>query len=76
MTYTCEPTRLLPWLTEQFLAAGGKLEKRKIHALPELIDDGYDLVINCSGFGARELVDDNTVTSIRGQVTRVGNRRK
>ncbi|OAD57664.1 D-amino-acid oxidase [Eufriesea mexicana] len=68
LTYTCEPRRLLPWLTKQFLAAGGKLEKKKIYALRELIDDGYDLIINCSGFGARELVGDNTVTSIRGQV--------
>lgn len=65
---------MLPWLTKRFLEAGGQVRKRKIHTLRELIDDGYDLIINCSGFGARELVDDNAVISIRGQVARVGNR--
>ncbi|XP_076236568.1 D-aspartate oxidase-like [Calliopsis andreniformis] len=71
MTYTSEPTVLLPWLTKNFLAAGGKIRKRKIHKLHELAEDGYNLIINCSGLGARELVGDNTVTSIRGQVARV-----
>ncbi|XP_076619516.1 D-aspartate oxidase-like [Colletes latitarsis] len=71
VTYTAEPVRLLPWLTEKFLEAGGKLFRRKVHALHELIDEGYDLIINCSGLGARTLVDDNTVTSVRGQVARV-----
>ena len=73
LTYTVEPIRLLPWLTRQFLDAGGELRKRKIHTLNELIDDGgYDLIINCTGLGARELAADNTVKCIRGQVARVG----
>ncbi|KOC59303.1 D-aspartate oxidase [Habropoda laboriosa] len=71
LTYTAEPIRLLPWLTKQFLEAGGEVRKRKIHQLAELIDDGYDLIVNCSGLGARELVNDDTVAPIRGQVTRV-----
>ncbi|XP_076761272.1 D-aspartate oxidase-like [Xylocopa sonorina] len=71
VSYTVEPVRLLPWLTKQFLESGGKLRDRKIYALSELIDDGYDLIINCSGLGARKLVGDNTVIPIRGQVTRV-----
>lgn len=76
LTYACEPVRLLPWLAKQFLEAGGKLRKRKIYALHELIDDGYDLIINCSGIGARLLAGDSTVAPIRGQVARVGNRRE
>ena len=76
LTYTCEPVRLLPWLAKQFLEAGGTLRKRKIYALHELIDDGYDLIINCSGLGARLLAGDSTVAPIRGQVARVGNRRE
>lgn len=74
LTYTCEPVRMLPWLTKRFLEAGGEVRKRKIRTLYELIDNGYDLIINCSGFGARELVGDNTVTSIRGQVAKVGSK--
>lgn len=76
LTYTSEPVLLLPWLTKNFLAAGGKLQRRKIHALHELIEDGYDLIINCSGLDARRLVGDNTVTPVRGQVARVGNRKE
>lgn len=76
LTYICEPIRMLPWLTKRFLEAGGEVRKRKIHTLCELIDDEYDLIINCSGFGARELVGDNAVVSIRGQVVRVGSVRE
>ncbi|XP_012136678.1 D-aspartate oxidase [Megachile rotundata] len=71
LTYTCEPVILLPWLKEQFEKVGGKLKKSNIHTFDELIDQGYDLIINCSGLGARELVGDNTVIPIRGQVARV-----
>lgn len=72
LTYTCEPVKLLPWLMKRFLQIGGKLRNRKIHTFNELIDDGYDLIINCSGLGAYKLVGDNAVKSIRGQVARVG----
>lgn len=71
LTFTSEPVHLLPWLTEKFLAAGGKLRKRKVRVFHELIEDGYDLIINCAGLGARQLANDATVTPIRGQVTRV-----
>ncbi|KAK2579475.1 hypothetical protein KPH14_010789 [Odynerus spinipes] len=70
VTYTCEPRRLLPWLTKKFVALGGELVRRKIRDLDELIEDGYELVINCSGLGARKLVGDNTVIPLRGQVSR------
>ncbi|KAL2712211.1 D-aspartate oxidase [Vespula squamosa] len=71
VTYICEPTRFLPWLTNKFIALGGKLKRRTIRDLGELIDDGYEIVINCSGLGARELVNDDTVTAVRGQISRV-----
>ncbi|XP_076641847.1 D-aspartate oxidase-like [Halictus rubicundus] len=72
LTYAAEPAKLLPWLMEKFVAAGGEFCKRKVEKLHELIDDdGYDLVINCSGLGARLLAADDTVTAIRGQVARV-----
>ncbi|XP_076376289.1 D-aspartate oxidase isoform X2 [Megalopta genalis] len=71
LTYIGEPTRLLPWLMKKFAKAGGVFRKRKVEKLHELIDDnGYDVVINCSGLGARHLAADNTVTPIRGQVAR------
>ena len=60
------PPRYLQHLHEQFLAAGGILEVRQIDSLDELLDEG-DLVVNCSGVGARKLADDPAVHPIRGQ---------
>lgn len=71
ITYTAEPVLLLPWLMEKFVTLSGEVEKRNIQALHELAEEGYDLIINCSGLGARELVADKTMTPIRGQVYRV-----
>lgn len=56
---------------ERFIALGGKMKKRNVKTLHELAEEGYDLIINCSGLGARELVADKTMTPIRGQVYRV-----
>lgn len=71
ITYTAEPVLLLPWLMKKFAALGGKVERRNIKTLHQLAEEGYDLIINCSGLGARELVADKTMMPIRGQVYRV-----
>ncbi|KAK3611952.1 hypothetical protein CHS0354_014029, partial [Potamilus streckersoni] len=34
------------------------------------VSNQYDIVVNCSGVGARQLVGDNSVESIRGQIIR------
>lgn len=60
------PPRYLQGLHEQFLAAGGRLEMRHIDSLDELLDEA-NLVVNCSGVGARKLADDPAVHPIRGQ---------
>jgi hypothetical protein len=56
---------------EKLVALGGRLKRRKVKTLGELAEEGYDLIINCSGLGARELVADETVIPIRGQVYKV-----
>lgn len=65
--------KLLPWLMNKFRSLGGTTRTRKINNLSELAEEGYGIVINCSGLGARELVGDLMVKPIRGQVTRVMN---
>ncbi|XP_017479610.1 PREDICTED: D-aspartate oxidase-like [Rhagoletis zephyria] len=71
-TYIAEPTLLLPFLMGKFEGAGGRLVTRKITALGQLTGD-HDLVVNCSGLGARYLADvqDLSVEAVRGQVVRV-----
>ena len=35
------------------------------------LSDSYDVVVNCSGMRARDLVGDKTLKPVRGQVLRV-----
>ena len=53
----------------QFEARGGEIVCQRINALEELSD--FDVVVNCSGLGANQLVGDETVQPLRGQVMRV-----
>ncbi|XP_015603655.1 D-aspartate oxidase [Cephus cinctus] len=71
LTYTVEPTLLLPWLLKEFKTRGGIVIKRKIKSFEEFKMEGYDIIINCSGLGARILAQDTEVHPIRGQVCRV-----
>lgn len=69
MTFTCQPVYLLPYLYRRFDEAGGHIIRRKVSRLDELKD--FDVVINCSGLGARHLANDALVVPVRGQVIRV-----
>lgn len=61
----------LDYLLERFGMLGGTIEQAPITELAAVLRD-HDAVIDCAGLGARELVGDNTLTSIRGQIVRVG----
>ena len=62
----------LGYLLQRFTNAGGTLEMRRIQALDEAIALA-DTTINCVGLAARDLVDDTSMTPIRGQVVWVTN---
>jgi len=64
--------RYLDWLVDQVGAAGGRLERRRVASLAEESRRG-DLVVNCTGLAARELVPDASVHAVRGQVVLVTN---
>lgn len=57
-------------IKHRFTERGGKLEQCHVESLEELAGH-YNIVCNCSGLGAKELCQDSTVTSIRGQVFKV-----
>lgn len=69
VTFCCEPTKFLPYLTRRFTQAGGKFEMKKVIDINELKD--FDLIVNCSGLGSRDLTNDNHLKPVRGQVTKV-----
>ena len=60
------PPIYLQVLQDQFIAAGGVIEKRNIDSLDEAAAEA-DLLVNCSGIGARQLADDAAVYPMRGQ---------
>ncbi|WP_371668061.1 FAD-binding oxidoreductase [Streptomyces sp. NBC_00289] len=55
----------LPWLRERLLRAGGRIEERTVSHLAEA---DAPVVVNCTGLGARELVPDDSVRPVRGQL--------
>ncbi|CAL9368776.1 putative D-amino-acid oxidase [Streptomyces sp. enrichment culture] len=60
----------LPWLRERLRAAGGSVETRAVTGLREA---GAQVVVNCTGLGARTLVPDPSVRPVRGQLVVVEN---
>ena len=56
---------------KKFKLNGGKVLQHKVKSLQELCGQQYNVVINCSGVQAHNLVDDNSVCPVRGQVIRV-----
>jgi len=63
-----DTTIYLNYLANRFVAAGGSIAANTQFAQLEDVDPKFDVVINCSGIGARELLGDADVESHRGQV--------
>src|SRR6266516_7307783 len=56
--------RHLAWLTAKLAAHGTVVDRRRLTGIP---NEG-DVVVNCTGLGARTLVPDGSVRALRGQV--------
>jgi D-amino-acid oxidase len=63
-----DTTIYLDYLTARFHKAGGEIHANVRCEKLEDVDTEFDLVINCAGIGARELVQDNDLEPHRGQV--------
>jgi D-amino-acid oxidase len=68
-----EAPAYLDWLLRRFSSLGGALELRELVSLEE--PDG-DVVVNCSGVGARRLTGDPDIRPMRGQVAYVRTRER
>jgi D-amino-acid oxidase len=55
-------------LMNEFLIAGGKIETREFYTPQEIGQLSQPVVINCTGFGARQLWSDESIVPIRGQI--------
>jgi len=58
----------LDYLARRFLDAGGAIHPNRCFAKLEEVDPAFDLVINCTGIGARTLVQDSDLEPHRGQI--------
>jgi D-amino-acid oxidase len=63
-----DTTIYLDYLATRFRKAGGKIQANVRFEKLEDVDAKFDLVINCTGIGARELVRDADLEPHRGQV--------
>ncbi|MFE9690202.1 FAD-dependent oxidoreductase [Micromonospora sp. NPDC005806] len=57
----------LPWLLGQLETAGVAVRTRYVGDLADAFED-VDAVVNCTGLGSRELINDATLMPVRGQV--------
>ncbi|MGE0868206.1 MAG: FAD-dependent oxidoreductase [Kofleriaceae bacterium] len=57
-----EPSLFMPWVTARLNAP---IETR---AVTDLADEAGDVVVNCTGLGARDIVDDRELVGLFGQI--------
>nr|XP_022300252.1 D-aspartate oxidase-like isoform X1 [Crassostrea virginica] len=67
--FTIDVPRLLSTFMKKFREQGGFVKAKKLGSLQE-IESSFDVIVNCSGFGAAELLKDTKVKPKRGQVIR------
>jgi glycine/D-amino acid oxidase-like deaminating enzyme len=56
-------------LMSDFLIGGGRIETVEFHTPAELAALPQKVIINCTGYGARALWKDESITPVRGQLT-------
>ncbi|KAK6645559.1 hypothetical protein RUM43_001836 [Polyplax serrata] len=70
-TVLTECRRYLPWCLHRFQENHGQVIETKIGSFNDLSEYNFDVVFNCSGFGAKSLLKDRKLVPIRGQVIKV-----
>jgi len=55
-------------LINDFLIAGGVIETREFHSPQEVASVAQPVIINCTGYGARQLWSDESIVPVRGQI--------
>ncbi|KAK9891818.1 hypothetical protein WA026_016616 [Henosepilachna vigintioctopunctata] len=70
-TLQVDPTRYLKWSFNKVKNSDIRIIQKKITDFSQLLEGNYDVVVNCTGIGAKVLCDDKTLFALRGQVSLV-----
>lgn len=65
-----DTTIYINYLVEMFKSLGGGLVQKTVNNIQEALAE-YDVVVNCTGLGSRELFNDSSIYPVRGQIVRV-----
>ena len=65
-TWLMNPSILLPKLAADLAAAGARFEARTFTTIKDVVDLPADIVVNCTGYGAKQLFGDDKVVAQRG----------
>jgi len=63
------PSHYLEAMLREFRIAGGKIVVQEMHDLREVTALPYQVILNCTGLGAKALFNDAELTPIKGQLT-------
>jgi glycine/D-amino acid oxidase-like deaminating enzyme len=55
-------------LINDFLIAGGGIETREFHTPQDFASIPERVIVNCTGYAARQLWSDETIVPVRGQI--------
>jgi len=69
-TLLIECRSFLPWALRRAESAGATLIHQSVERLSQL-ESHYDVVLNCTGLGSKQLLGDHKLVPIRGQVIKV-----
>ncbi len=64
-----DPAIYLEAVLDDVRAAGGEIVERTLETMTDVQALGEDVVVNCTGLGARALFGDDTLVPIKGQLT-------
>ncbi len=68
-TMLIEANTYLPAVLQDFRIAGGQIEVREIREPAELQTLSQNVIVNCTGLGAKALFGDEELTPVKGQLT-------
>jgi D-amino-acid oxidase len=68
-TMMIEPNTYLPAMMEDFRIAGGQIQVREFQGITDLQSLPHQVIVNCTGLGAKMLLGDDELTPVKGQLT-------